>query len=114
MKPIEIIRTPTTPENVREHAALHGDMVKLVADVERGILALGGEMHADAEQVLLEDGSRSEDLWGANVYPERPRDERIEYTSLINVRPRQGNRTMELHDEVLQVKIRSIIDTLLP
>ena len=66
------------------------DMVKYVVDVERGVLAVGGEMHSDAEQVLLEDGSRQADLWGANYYPGRGREECIEYTALINIRPAQG------------------------
>jgi len=52
---------------------LFGDMVKYVVDVERGVVALGGELHADAEQVLLEQGSRQADLWGANYYPGRQR-----------------------------------------
>ena len=63
------------------------DMVKYVVDVSRGAIAVGGEMHADAEAVLLEDGSRQDDLWGANYYPGRGRDGCIEYTSLINISP---------------------------
>ena len=73
-------------------------MVKYVVDVERGIVAIGGEMHADAEAALLEAGSRQADLWGANYYPGRGRDGCIEYTSLINIRPGAGNRGMELLD----------------
>jgi len=68
------------------------DMVKYVVDVARGVIAAGGEMHADAEAVLLEDGSRQDDLWGANYYPGRGREGCIEYTSLINIRPARGNR----------------------
>ena len=68
--------------------ALFEDMVKYVVDVERRVIGLGGEMHVDAEQALLEHGSRQADLWGANYYPGRGRDGCIEYTSLINIRPR--------------------------
>ncbi|HYS16408.1 MAG TPA: DUF5674 family protein [Candidatus Binatia bacterium] len=53
---------------------LFGDMIKYVVDVERGVVAIGGELHADAEQVLLERGSRQADLWGANYYPGRGRE----------------------------------------
>jgi len=60
---------------------LFGDMVKYVVDVERGVVALGGELHADAEQVLLEQGSHQADLWGANYYPGRGREGCIEFTS---------------------------------
>lgn len=62
---------------------LFGDMVKYVVDVERGMVAVGGELHADAEQVLLEQGSHQADLWGANYYPGRGREGCIEFTSLI-------------------------------
>jgi Protein of unknown function (DUF5674) len=84
------------------------DMVKYVVDVSRGVVAIGGEMHSDAEQVLLDDGSRQADLWGANYYPGRGREECIEFTSLINIRPAAGNRGMELQDQELRARVRSI------
>jgi hypothetical protein len=84
------------------------DMVKYVVDVARGVAAVGGEMHADAEQVLLEDGSRQADLWGANYYPGRGREECIEYTSLINIRPAQGNRSMEIQDPAVRERVREL------
>ena len=74
------------------------DMVKYVADVARGVIAIGGELHADAEQLLLESGSHQADLWGADYYPGRGRNDCIECTSLINIRPVQGNRSMEVQD----------------
>jgi hypothetical protein len=84
------------------------DMVKYVVDVERRLVALGGEMQADAEAALLEAGSRQADIWGANYYPGRGRDGCIEYTSLINIRPAAGNRGMELQDEALRARLREI------
>jgi len=84
------------------------DMVKYVVDVERGVAAVGGEMHADAEEALLEDGSRQADLWGANYYPGRGREECIEYTSLINIRPAQGNRSMEIQEPAVRARIREL------
>ena len=84
------------------------DMVKYVVDVERRIAAVGGELHADAEQLLLESGSRQSDLWGANYYPGRGPDDCIEYTSLINIRPSQGNRSMEIEDPVIRERLREI------
>jgi Protein of unknown function (DUF5674) len=84
------------------------DMVKYVVDVERGVIGLGGDMHADAEQLLLEDGSRQADLWGANYYPGRGREGCIEYTSLINIRPAAGNRSMEIQDPALRERVRDI------
>jgi hypothetical protein len=84
------------------------DMVKYVVDVERGVLALGGEMHADGEQLLLEDGSRQKDLWGANYYPGRGREGCIEYTALINIRPAAGNRSMEIQDPAVRERVRVV------
>jgi hypothetical protein len=84
------------------------DMVKYVVDVERRLVAVGGEMHADAEQVLLEDGSRQGDLWGANYYPGRGPEDCIEYTSLINIRPAQGNRSMEIQDPAVRERVRQL------
>ena len=81
------------------------DMVKYV---ERGVAAVGGEMHADGEQALLDDGSRQADLWGANYCPGRGVDECIEYTSLINIRPAAGNRTMEVQDPVIRDRVRQL------
>ncbi len=85
-----------------------GEMVKFVADVERDVIAVGGELHADAEQLLLETGSRQADLWGANYYPGRRREACIEFTALINIRPAQGNRSMEVQDPVIRERIRSL------
>jgi hypothetical protein len=89
------------------------DMVKYVVDVERRVIGVGGEMHVDAEQVLLERGSRQADLWGANYYPGRGPDGCIEYTSLINIRPATGNRGMELQDPELRARLREITFALL-
>ena len=84
------------------------DMVKYVVDVERGVIGLGGDMHSDAEQLLLEDGSRQADLWGANYYPGRGREGCIEYTSLINIRPAAGNRSMEIQDPVVRERVQAL------
>ena len=93
---------------LRRLALRFEEMVKYVVDVERGIVAIGGEMHADAEEVLLEAGSGQADLWGANYYPGRGREGCIEYTSLINIRPSAGNRGMELLDPALRARVLEI------
>lgn len=83
-------------------------MVKYVVDIQRKIAAVGGELHADAELLLLESGSRQEDLWGANYYPGRGPEDCIEYTSLINIRPAQGNRSMLIADPEVRERVREI------
>ncbi len=67
-------------ELARLTAAFFEDMVKYVADVRRGVIAVGGELHADAKALLLEQGSQQNDLWGANYYPGRGENDCIEYT----------------------------------
>jgi hypothetical protein len=84
------------------------DMVKFVVDVERGVAAVGGELHADEEALLLERGSKQEHLWGANYYPGRGPEDCIEFTSLINIRPAFGNRSMAVQNEALRARIREI------
>ena len=89
------------------------DMIKIVVDVSQEIIALGGEMHADAEEALLKSDSKQEDLWGANIYPDREGDEKIEYESLINIRPSQNNNSLDIQDQELKSKIKSIIQKLI-
>lgn len=90
-----------------------GEMIKAAVDVERGTMALGGELHADEEAVLLEDGSRQEHVWGINLYPEKPAPERIEFDSMINVRPSQNNRSRGVENPDIQSRILRIVDQLI-
>ncbi len=108
---IIIVQTTIKKEEL-EHLAkeIFGNMVKGVINVQDGILAFGGEMHSDIEAVLLENGARQEDLWGFNIYPELSHDSWIEYTSLINIRPKQANNSMEIQDEKIRLKIKNILD----
>ncbi len=92
----------------------YGDMVKVVVDCKRKVMAVGAQMHADEEQMLLEDGSAQEDLWGINIYPEKSGEDFIEFDSMINLRPRQNNRTRSVDDPVQQKVIRSTISVLVP
>jgi hypothetical protein len=75
-----------------------GDMVKAVVDVERKIMAVGGELHSDEEAVLIERGSEQRHLWGINIYPDLCGEERVEFDSMINIRPAQGNRSRGVDD----------------
>lgn len=87
--------------------------VKFVADVKRGIIAIGGELHADGEELLMEDGSCQDDLWGANFYPANDPGERLEFESFINIRPRLDNNSMEVQDAVTREKIRNLAEKLI-
>ena len=87
-----------------------GEMAKAVVDVASGWVGIGGDLHADIEKVLLEAGSKQEDLWGINVFPFEPEEQRIVYTALINIRPNQDNRSMEVMDLGIRRKIKSIVE----
>ena len=89
------------------------DMVKFVVDVRKGVMALGGSMHADAETVLLRYGSSQSDLWGGNFFPKNPAESQIELHSLINIRPGDKNRSLIVQDEALARRIRDIASHLL-
>ena len=88
-------------------------MMKIVVDINLGLLAIDGEMHADLENLLLKSGSQQGDLWGANIYPQKDKTDQIEFTSFINIRPSQGNRGMEVQDSHKKELIRSIVNKLL-
>jgi len=108
---MKIIREALTREEFIEMAAtLFGDMVKGVVDVERGVLAIDAELHSDLEAVLLEDGSKQANLWGINLYPDLPRNEWVEFDSMINVRPSQGNRGRDVEDQAIRNMILGIVE----
>ena len=106
---IYIIRERATKEQLQEMMEVLQTYVKL-ADIDRGILAGGGAMHADCEAVLLEDGSQQEFIWGADWNPE---SQEVTFESLINIRPRQNNRSLELQDPDLRAKVEQVTRTLL-
>ena len=87
-----------------------GDMIKCVADVKLGLLALDAELHADLERLLLENGSAGEDLWGFNLYPEEEGEAFIEYDSLINIRSWQNNPTRDVLDPDIREAIKQIVE----
>jgi hypothetical protein len=87
-----------------------GDLVKGVVDIDRDLLAVDAELHADLEALLLQDGSQQRNLWGINLYPEIPGDAWIEFDSMINVRPSQGNRSRGVESEAIRQRIIQIVN----
>ena len=112
---ILIVREPIALQTLEPLAkAWHHTLVKGVADIERGIIALGGDWHMDANNVLIADGSGQADVWGFNIYPDERGERVLEFISLINIRPAQGNKTMELMDPETRNRIKSILQKLIP
>lgn len=91
---------------------LFGNLVKAVVDVEKGIMAVDGELHADEEAILLENGSAQKNLWGINLYPDLTGDDFIEFDSMINLRPSQGNRSRGVEDKEIRAEITRIVNNL--
>jgi hypothetical protein len=102
---IHLLRTKATIEQVTEMLKEYESMIKIVVDIRRRTLAGGGEMHSDCEFVLLEDGSEQDDLWGANWYPV---EQEIVFESLINIRPKLGNRGILIQSEEIRQQVASV------
>jgi hypothetical protein len=110
---IKIVRDSVTKSDLNEMAKQQfGDMVKAVVDVEQGIMAIGGELHSDEEAALLDQGSLQKNLWGINLYPERPAAEWIEFDSMINVRPSGGNRSRYVERADVRAAVTAIVNRL--
>ena len=110
---MEIITEAISLARLREMAIRRfGDMVKAVVDVERATMAVDAELHADEEDALLARGSAQANLWGINLYPDLTGEEWIEFDSMINLRPSQGNRSRGVDDPAIRQRIAEIVSCL--
>lgn len=108
--PMKIVKDGITRNELQQMAAgRFGDMVKAVVDVEKQIIAMDAELHSDLEALLLEAGSKQNNLWGINLYPELQAGDFIEFDSIINVRPSQGNKSRGVDNEAVRKKIADIV-----
>ena len=107
---IQIIRNRASGKQIEEMLESHAGFIKVAVDIRRKILAGGGVLHADCEAALLKDGSRQTDIWGADWIPET---QEVAFESIINIRPRQGNRSMTIEDPILREQVRHAVEVLL-
>jgi hypothetical protein len=107
---IHIIHSRATQQQMSDMLQTLGTYIKLAVDIQRGILAGGGAMHADCEAILLEDGSQQEDVWGADW---NPAARQVTFESLINIRPRQNNPSIEILDPTIQERVAQVAQKLL-
>jgi len=111
---MEIIKEKISTQKLKEMAAkMFGNLVKAVVDVEKKIMAIDGELHADEQALLIENGSDWQNLWGINIYPDKTGEDLIEFDSVINIRPSQNNRSRGVDDENIRKKILEITNTLI-
>lgn len=87
-----------------------GNFIKAVVDVEKGIMVVDADLHADEEAALLADGSNQANLWGINIYPELSKSDWIEFDSMINLRPMHGNRSRSVDSAEIREKISNIVE----
>ncbi len=112
---IKIIKEKITKEELKEIAQQgFGDLIKIVVDIEKEIMAVGGELHSDEQELLIEkENCQSENLWGINMRFTKPKKEWLEFNSFINIKPLNNNRSMEIQNPEIKNKIRQIINKLL-
>ncbi len=103
---LHFLRQSPTRDQLQDMLEAQGSYIKLAVDVAQGLVVGGGEYHADCEEMLLEQGSRQDDIWGADWYPD---SRAVTFGALINIRPRQNNRTMEVQDAALRARIERVV-----
>jgi hypothetical protein len=107
---IHLLNSPANKRQLDKMSEVFDVFIKIAVDIRRGILAGGGALHADCEAVLLNDGSKQEDIWGADWIP---MTQQIRYEALINIRPHQKNPSMEVLDTSIRERIAEIVQRLL-
>lgn len=112
---IQIIKTPITRFELRQIAKERfGDLVKAAVDIEKGIMAVGGELHIDEEVELIEkEKSKNENVWGINLYPDKKGEGFIEFDSMVNIKPNFGNRTRGVDNLEIKNKIIEVVNNLI-
>lgn len=111
MPETKIVKDSISRSELKELAKeFYGDIIKVVVDVEQGILGVGGELHVDIQSQLIEkENSRGEDTWGINLYLDKSGEDFIEFDSMVNLKPVLGNKTRGVEDVAIQNKIREIV-----
>ncbi len=109
---MRIVENNISIKELKEMASkMFGDLVKAVVDVQEGILVVDAELHSDEEAYLLQLGSKQENLWGINIYPDLGKEERVEFDSMINLRPSQNNNSRGVDNKDIQKKILDIVNS---
>ncbi len=115
MLEIHLIKKTITKSELKKIAQERfGDLVKAAVDVKQEIMAVGGELHSDEEVLLIEKcGAKREDTWGINLYPEKTKDEMLEFDSVINIKPSYGNRSRDVESKEIKDKIKDNVNKLI-
>lgn len=110
---MKLVDKPITFKELKKIASnIFGDFVKAVVDTRKEIMVIDASMHADEEKYLLDLGSKQDDLWGINIYPDLPHDQYIEFDSMINIRPKLNNFSRGVDNKEIREKIINIVNKL--
>lgn len=107
---VVILSSKATDEDIEKAREEYKTYIKVTADVEQGLIAIGGEYHYDAEQELLKLGARQESIWGGGIDLIA---HRIDFNAMINIRS-GVNYSTEICDEEVKQKFEEIIKSFLP
>lgn len=110
---MKVVSAPITRKELRDMATKNfGNLVKAVVDVQKQFMAIDASLHADEEALLLSEGSKQENLWGINLYPDLKGEDFIEFDSMINIRPHKKNKSRGVDDPAVQAQIRKVVSRL--
>lgn len=98
--------SPFTKEEIAQQREQFDIYIKTVIDLDKDICSAGCDLHADSEKLLLQDGSRQESLWGGGINLET---KEIDFNSFINIRPQQGNTTIEIQNPDIKHKFEILM-----
>jgi len=111
---MQVIKNKIQIDELKKTAEeMFGNLVKVVVDVEKEIMVVNGELHSDEQELLIEKGSKPENLWGINIYPEAEAENWIEFDAVINLKPHLGNRTRGVDNPEIKEKIIKIVNKLI-
>ena len=109
---MKVVESQISIEELKEMSLkMYNSLVKAVVDIEKEMLVIDADLHADEEEYLLKLGSKQENLWGINIYPNFEKEKRIEFDSMINLRPSYGNNSRGVDNEDIQKKILEIVNS---
>lgn len=109
---MKILNSPIPRQDLIKESTnfIDDNVIKAAVDIKKELLAVDSPMHYDCEQLLIENGSDQNDIWGINLYLDSDNvDDLVEFDSMINIRPAQRNRSRGVEDSDIQDKIKAVV-----
>lgn len=101
-----IVVDKLSEEDVLKAKEDYSEYIKVTADISRGIVAIGGEYHADAEEILVRDYQcENKDIWGGGY---NIKLKKFETNAVLNIKP-QINDSPEIIDQKIRETFLSLV-----